>query len=32
MENRLGVIFEDDVELLSILNINEETLKIENYV
>ena len=32
MENRLGVIFEDDAELLSIININEETFKIENYV
>tara|TARA_R110000823_G_scaffold35379_2_gene97754 strand:+ start:496 stop:1239 length:744 start_codon:yes stop_codon:yes gene_type:complete len=32
MEDRLGVIFEDDAELLSILSINKETFKIEHYV
>ena len=32
MENRLGVIFEDDTELLSIINIENETFKIEKYV
>ena len=32
MEEKLGVIFEDDTELLSIINIENETFKIENYV
>lgn len=32
MENKLDVIFEDDTELLSIINIENETFKIENYV
>jgi len=32
MENRLDAIFEDDTELLSIINIENETFKIENYV
>ena len=32
IQENSGVTFEDDVELLSIMNINEETFKIENYV
>lgn len=32
MEHKLGVTFEDETELLSIMNINEETFKIEEYV
>jgi hypothetical protein len=32
MEHKFGVTFEDETELLSIMNINEETFKIEEYV
>ena len=32
MEARLNVIFENDTELLSIINIDNETFKIKNYV